>query len=92
MRAHDAKHAIAPARLTAPVPDSTIDPCIRPRADAARISAERRALEAMTTAIVNKILHLPTVQLRNAALLSDGEARLELVRELFELGEDEVPV
>ena len=38
---------------------------------------------------MNKILHLPTVQLRNAALLSDGDARLELIRQLFELGEDE---
>lgn len=60
---------------------------------------ERRALEAMTSAIVNKILHAPLSLLKELARAEDGEAAgevAELVHRLFALeaefpAEEEAP-
>lgn len=60
---------------------------------------ERRALEAMTTAIVNKILHAPTAMLKALANESDAESAAEIaamVHRLFALepqdaGSDDPP-
>ncbi len=51
--------------------------------------SQRRAVEAVTTQIVNKLLHLPTVRLKQAAAAADGVIYAEAVRHLFGLGEDE---
>lgn len=51
--------------------------------------SQRRAVEAVTTQIVNKLLHLPTVRLKQAAAAADGVLYAEAVRHLFGLGEDE---
>jgi glutamyl-tRNA reductase len=55
---------------------------------------ERRALEAMTSAIVNKILHAPLSVLKEIARQEDGESAAEVaevVHRLFALdGQDEV--
>jgi glutamyl-tRNA reductase len=51
--------------------------------------AERRAVESITSQIVNKLLHLPTVRLKQAAAAADGVIYAEAVRHLFGLGEDE---
>ena len=51
--------------------------------------AERRAVESITSQIVNKLLHLPTVRLKQAAAAADGVVYAEAVRHLFGLGEDE---
>jgi glutamyl-tRNA reductase len=50
---------------------------------------QRRAVEAVTAQIVNKLLHLPTVRLKQAAAAADGVLYAEAVRHLFGLGEDE---
>lgn len=50
---------------------------------------QRRAVEAVTAQIVNKLLHLPTVRLKQAAAAADGVLYAETVRHLFGLGEDE---
>lgn len=50
---------------------------------------ERRIVEAMTSQIVNKLLHLPTVRLKEAAAAADGVVYAEVVRHLFGLGEEE---
>ena len=50
---------------------------------------QRRAVEAVTAQIVNKLLHLPTVRLKQAATAADGVIYAEAVRHLFGLGEDE---
>jgi glutamyl-tRNA reductase len=50
---------------------------------------ERRAVESITAQIVNKLLHLPTVRLKQAAVSADGVIYAEAVRHLFGLGEDE---
>jgi glutamyl-tRNA reductase len=50
---------------------------------------ERRAVESMTAQIVNKLLHLPTVRMKQAAVSADGVIYAEAVRHLFGLGEDE---
>jgi glutamyl-tRNA reductase len=50
--------------------------------------AERRAIESMTTQIVNKLLHLPTIRMKQAATAADGVVYAETVRHLFGL-EDE---
>jgi glutamyl-tRNA reductase len=51
--------------------------------------SQRRAVEAVTAQIVNKLLHLPTVRMKQAAVSADGVLYAEAVRHLFGLGEDE---
>jgi glutamyl-tRNA reductase len=51
--------------------------------------SERRAVESMTSQIVNKLLHLPTVRLKQAATAADGPAYADVVRHLFGLEGDE---
>jgi len=54
---------------------------------------ERRAVESLTAQIVNKLLHLPTVRLKEAAAAPtgavDGVHYAEAVRHLFGLVEDD---
>jgi glutamyl-tRNA reductase len=49
---------------------------------------ERRTLESITAQIVNKLLHLPTVRMKEAAAAADGVVYADAVRHLFGL-EDE---
>jgi glutamyl-tRNA reductase len=51
--------------------------------------AERRAVESATARIVDKLLHLPTVRMKEAAVTADGVLYADAVRHLFGLGEDE---
>ncbi|HVM16740.1 MAG TPA: glutamyl-tRNA reductase [Gaiellaceae bacterium] len=51
--------------------------------------AERRAVESVTAQIVGKLLHLPTVRMKEAAVTADGVVYAEAVRHLFGLGEEE---
>jgi glutamyl-tRNA reductase len=51
--------------------------------------AQRRAVETLTARIVDKLLHLPTVRMKQAAAAADGVVYAEAVRHLFGLGEDE---
>jgi glutamyl-tRNA reductase len=50
---------------------------------------ERRAVESITTQIVNKLLHLPTVRMKQAAVSADGVIYADAVRHLFGLGEED---
>lgn len=50
--------------------------------------AERLAVEAITARIVDKLLHLPTVRMKEAAAGADGFVYVEAVRHLFGLGDD----
>jgi glutamyl-tRNA reductase len=49
---------------------------------------ERRTLESVTAQILNKLLHLPTVRMKEAAIGSDGAAYADAVRHLFGLEEE----
>lgn len=51
--------------------------------------AERSVVESITAQIVNKLLHLPTVRMKQAAAAADGVLYAEAVRHLFGLGEEE---
>ena len=51
--------------------------------------SQRRAIETVTSRIVDKLLHLPTVRLKQAAAAANGVVYAEAVRHLFGLGEDE---
>jgi len=51
--------------------------------------SQRRAVESITAQIVNKLLHLPTVRMKQAAAAADGVIYADAVRHLFGLGEDE---
>jgi glutamyl-tRNA reductase len=51
--------------------------------------SERRAVDSITARIVDKLLHLPTVRMKEAAAAADGLVYAETVRHLFGLGEDE---
>jgi glutamyl-tRNA reductase len=52
---------------------------------------ERRAVEALTSQIVAKLLHLPTVRMKEAAAAADGLVYAEAVRHLFDLEGDDRP-
>jgi glutamyl-tRNA reductase len=49
---------------------------------------ERDAVESLTAQIVNKLLHVPTVRLKEAAAGAQGSTYAETVRHLFDLGDD----
>jgi glutamyl-tRNA reductase len=49
---------------------------------------ERRTLESVTAQILNKLLHLPTVRMKEAAVSADGVAYADAVRHLFGLEEE----
>jgi glutamyl-tRNA reductase len=48
---------------------------------------ERRTIESVTSQILNKLLHLPTVRMKQAAMAAEGTAYAEAVRHLFGLEE-----
>ncbi len=50
--------------------------------------AERRAAESVTAAVLNTLLHLPTIRMKEAAAAADGVIYADAVRHLFGL-EDE---
>jgi glutamyl-tRNA reductase len=50
---------------------------------------ELRTVESVTAQIVNKLLHLPTVRMKQAAAAADGVLYADTVRHLFGLGEDD---
>ena len=59
-------------------------------ASAARpLTRARAAVESITAQIVDKLLHLPTVRMKEAAVTADGVVYAEAVRHLFGLGEEE---
>ena len=51
--------------------------------------SERRTVESLTTQIVNKLLHLPIVRMKEAAATAEAPVTPTSSRHLFGLGEDE---
>ena len=56
--------------------------------DGRMTDAERRTLESVTSQILNKLLHLPTIRMKEAAVSADGAAYADAVRHLFGLEEE----
>ena len=52
---------------------------------------ERQRLEAVTSQILNKLLHLPTIRMKEAAGADHGRSYAEAVRHLFGLDERKTP-
>jgi glutamyl-tRNA reductase len=50
---------------------------------------QHAAVDSVTAQIVNKLLHLPTVRLKEAAAGAEGGMYAETIRHLFGLGEDD---
>jgi glutamyl-tRNA reductase len=50
---------------------------------------ERRTVESVTSQILAKLLHLPTIRLKEAAAAADGVVYADVVRHLFGLEEEE---
>ncbi|HSC91101.1 MAG TPA: glutamyl-tRNA reductase [Gaiellaceae bacterium] len=50
---------------------------------------ERRAVESVTARMLDKLLHLPTVRMKQAAVTADGVLYADAVRHLFGLGEEQ---
>ena len=50
---------------------------------------ERAVVDTVTAQIVNKLLHLPTVRMKEAAVTPDGLVYADVVRHLFGLAEDD---
>ena len=46
----------------------------------------RAAIDALSTAMINKILHAPITKLRESSRAGSSRSWLELVHELFNLG------
>ena len=53
--------------------------------------SERKLVDAVTSQIVAKLLHLPTVRMKEAAAAADGAVYADVVRHLFGLEEEERP-
>ena len=51
--------------------------------------SERRAVESLTAQIVNKLLHAPTVRMKQAAAVADGAVYADAVRHLFDLDDSD---
>jgi glutamyl-tRNA reductase len=51
--------------------------------------SQHAAVESVTAQIVNKLLHLPTVRLKEAAAGAEGGGYAQAVRHLFGLGDDD---
>jgi glutamyl-tRNA reductase len=51
---------------------------------------ERKRIESVTAKILGKLLHLPTIRMKKAAVAADGAAMADLVRHLFGLEEERV--
>ena len=51
--------------------------------------SERRQVESVTSQILAKLLHLPTIRMKEAAAAADGVIYADVVRHLFGLGEEE---
>ncbi len=67
------------------------DPRPRARARPAGGSSERerKHVESVTSQIVAKLLHLPTIRMKEAAAAADGVVYADVVRHLFGLEEEE---
>ena len=63
----------------------------RAQLDTIRESEDREAVQLLTRSIVNKILHRPTVRLKEAAAQQDGSVYMQTLRELFDLDESADP-
>ena len=50
--------------------------------------SEREVVDTVTAQIVNKLLHLPTIRMKEAAVTPDGLIYADVVRHLFGLGEE----
>ena len=51
--------------------------------------SDRKLIESVTSQIVAKLLHLPTIRMKEAAAAADGVIYADVVRHLFGLGEEE---
>ena len=51
--------------------------------------ASARHVESVTSQILAKLLHLPTIRMKEAAAAADGVVYADVVRHLFGLGEEE---
>jgi glutamyl-tRNA reductase len=70
---------------------------LRARAEAIRAAelskaklseSEREAVESITTQILNKLLHLPTIRMKEAAAAADGVLYADAMRHLFGLDDE----
>jgi len=83
----DVVPAIASLRaLAEEIRESELD---RARSRLERLTdAERRAVEGLTTRILDKLLHVPTVKMKEAAAGADGAEYADALRHLFGLADD----
>jgi glutamyl-tRNA reductase len=91
-REWQASLAVVPAisQLRARAEEIRLTELTKARQRLARLpDGDREAVEAMTAQIVNKLLHLPTVRMKEAAVTADGVVYADVVRHLFGLGEEE---
>jgi glutamyl-tRNA reductase len=91
-RAWQASLAVVPAiaSLRAMAEDIRTSELARVEARLGRLpESERAVVDTVTAQIVNKLLHLPTVRMKEAAVTPDGLLYADVVRHLFGLGEED---
>jgi len=90
-RAWQASLAVVPAitSLRALAEDIRTSELARMEARLGRLpEGDRDVVDTVTAQIVNKLLHLPTVRMKEAAVSPDGVLYADVVRHLFGLGEE----
>lgn len=87
-RAWQASLAVVPAIASLRALAEEIRSSELARVEARLPESEREVVETVTAQIVNKLLHLPTIRMKEAAVTPDGLVYADVVRHLFGLGEE----
>lgn len=87
-RAWQASLAVVPAIASLRALAEEIRAAELARVEAKLPESEREVVDTVTAQIVNKLLHLPTIRMKEAAVTPDGLIYADVVRHLFGLGEE----
>src|SRR4029079_15043566 len=90
-RAREASREVVPAiaSLRAWAEEVRVGELARVRGRLGLSESQEEAIESITAQIVNKLLHPPTVRLKEVAAGADGGGYAQAVRHLFDLGDEE---
>ena len=88
-RAWQASLAVVPAIASLRALAEEIRSSELARVEAKLPESEREVVDTVTAQIVNKLLHLPTIRMKEAAVTPDGLIYADVVRHLFGLGEED---
>lgn len=88
-RAWQASLAVVPAIASLRARAEEIRSAELARVEGRLPESERAVVDTVTTQIVNKLLHLPTIRMKEAAVTPDGLVYADVVRHLFGLADED---